>query len=97
MRPKAEPYHFPKAEELILEEEEAASAESPPPPPEGDGGEEVPAVDIRVGEEAEAPEPEPEPEPEPDPVSFAQIQAEQIIADAHRRAEEILDQARRES
>ena len=88
MRPKAEPYHFPKAEELILEEE-AAAAEPPPPPPEGEGGEEVPAVDIRVGEEAEAPEPEPE--PELDPVSFAQIQAEQIIADAHRRAEEILD------
>ena len=94
MRPKAEPYHFPKAEELILEEE-AAAAEPPPPPPEGEGGEEVPAVDIRVGEEAEAPEPEPE--PELDPVSFAQIQAEQIIADAHRLAEEILDQARLES
>ena len=94
MRPKAEPYHFPKAEELILEEE-AAAAEPPPPPPEGEGGEEVPAVDIRVGEEAEAPEPEPE--PELDPVSFAQIQAEQIIADAHRRAEAILDQARLEA
>ena len=32
MRPKAEPYHFPKAEELILEEEKPD--ESPPPPPE---------------------------------------------------------------
>ena len=95
MRPKAEPYHFPKAEELILEEEKPE--ESPPPPPEEERGEEAPAVDIRVGEAAEAPEPEPEPEPEPDPVSFAQIQAEQIIADAHRRAEEILDQARLEA
>lgn len=93
MRPKAEPYQFPKAEELILEEEKPAE-----PPPAGEDGEE-PALDIRVGEEAEAPapEPEPEPEPEPDPVSFAQIQAEQIIADARRRAEEILDQARLEA
>ena len=88
MRPKAEPYQFPKAEELVLEEEKPA--EVPPPPPEEGGGEEPPAADLPVGEAAEAPRPEPE--PEPDPVSFAQIQAEQIIADAHRRAEEILDQ-----
>ena len=92
MRPKAEPYQFPKAEELILEEEKPA--EPPPPPPE-EGGEEEASVDIRAGEEAEAPEPEPD--PEPDPVSYAQIQAEQIIADARRRAEEILDQARLEA
>ena len=93
MRPKAEPYHFPKAEELILEEEKPD--ESPPPPPEEEAGEEAPVVDIRVGEAAEAPEPEPEPEPEPDPVSFAQIQAEQIIADAHRRAWSKISSARR--
>nr|WP_325183702.1 FliH/SctL family protein [uncultured Oscillibacter sp.] len=93
MRPKAEPYRFPKAEELILEEEKPP--EPPPPPPEE--GREEPALDIRVGEEAAPPEPEPEPEPEPDPVSFAQIQAEQIIADARRRADEILDQARLEA
>ena len=94
MRPKAEPYQFPKAEELVMEP--AGTAEPPPPPEEG-AGEEAPVLDLRVDEEAEAPEPEPEPEPELDPVSFAQIQAEQIIADAHRRAEEILDQARLES
>ena len=82
MRPKAEPYQFPKAEELVLEEEKPA--EAPPPPLAEEGGEEGPAVDIRREEAAEALEPEPE--PEPDPVSFAQIQAEQIIADAHRRA-----------
>ena len=96
MRPKAEPYQLPKAEELIFEEEKA---EPPPPPPaEEDAGEgEAPSLDVRAGEEPEAPAPEPEPEPEPDPVSFAQIQAEQIIADARRRAEEILDQARLEA
>lgn len=96
MRPKAEPYQLPKAEELIFEEEKA---EPPPPPPaeEGTGEGEAPSLDVRAGEEPEAPAPEPEPEPEPDPVSFAQIQAEQIIADARRRAEEILDQARLEA
>ena len=95
MRPKAEPYQFPKAEELILEEETPAGAEPPPPPPREDGGEDAPELDIRT--EEKVPEPEPEPEPKPDPVSFAQIQAEQIIADAHRRAEAILDQARLEA
>lgn len=97
MRPKAEPYRFPKAEELILEEEKT-SEPPPPPPPETEA--EEPAMDLRVGGEeipAPPPEPEPEPEPEPDPVSFAQIQAEQIIADARQRAEEILDQARLEA
>ena len=90
MRPKAEPYQFPKAADLILEEEEAAA---PPPPPEPEE-EAPPELDIRIEEE---PTPPPEPEPEPDPVSFAQIQAEQILEDARRRAEEILDQARLEA
>lgn len=94
LRPKAEPYQFPKAEELVLEEERPAAPAGPPPPEED--GKETPEADIRIGEEPEAPKPE-EPESEPDPVSFAQIQAEQIIADAHRRAEAILDQARLES
>ena len=96
MRPKAEPYQLPKTEELILEEEKE---DIPPPAGEDAGEEEAPSLDVRAGGEppAPAPEPEPEPEPEADPVSFAQIQAEQIIADAHRRAEEILDQARLEA
>ena len=96
LRPKAEPYQFPKAEELILEEEQPSA---PPLPPEEEP-EAAPEVDIRIEAEEEeevlaaAP---PEPEPEPDPVSFAQIQAEQILEDARRRAEEILDQARLEA
>ena len=93
MRPKAEPYQLPKAEELVFEEEKADL--SPPPPAEEGAGEEAPPLDVRADEEPEAPAPEPE--PEPDPVSFAQIQAEQIIADARRRAEEILDQSRLEA
>ena len=55
MRPKAEPYHFPKAEELILEEETPAGAEPPPPPPREDGGEDAPELDIRT--EEKVPEP----------------------------------------
>ena len=91
MRPKAEPYQFPKAEELSLEKERP---EAPPPTPGGEEAE-APEAAVRTGEEAaEAP---PEPEPEENAVNFAQIQAEQILADAHRRAEEILDQARLEA
>lgn len=80
-RPKAEPYRFPKAEEL-----EAAVPEPAPPP-------------LR---EEDAPEPEaaaiePEEEASLDPVSFAQVQADQILRDAERRANEILETARREA
>ncbi len=63
LRPKAEPYQFPKAEELVLEEEEASPDGPPVPPPGEDGEEAAPAVDIRIGDEAPAPEPEPQ-EPE---------------------------------
>ncbi len=92
MRPKAEPYRFPKAEELVLEEERPPAP--PPPGPEEKG--EPPELDIRIEPEQEEEEPPPK-EPEEDPVSYAQIQAEQILADARRRAEEIVDQARLEA
>lgn len=89
LRPKAELYQFPKAADLIMEEEPSA----PPPVPEEEA--EAPELDIQAGEGAE--EAPPAPEPEADPVSFAQIQAEQILADARRRAQEIVDQARLEA
>ena len=92
MRPKAEPYRFPKAEELVLEEERPPAP--PPPGPEEKG--EPPELDIRIEPEQEEEEPPPK-EPEEDPVSYAQIQAEQILADARRRAGEIVDQARLEA
>ena len=93
MRPKAEPYQFPKAEELVLEREPEAA---PPPPPAGEEAAEAPEPEVQA-EAVEEEEPPPAPEPEPDPVSFAQIQAEQILEDARRRAEAIVDQARLES
>ena len=90
MRPKAEPYQFPKAADLILEEEEAPAPPPSPAEPEEEG---TPPPES----EAQEAEEEPAPEPEPDPVSYAQIQAEQILEDARRRAEEIVDQARLEA
>ena len=90
MRPKAEPYQVPKAADLILEEEEAPASPPSPAEPEEEG---TPPPES----EAQEAEEEPAPEPEPDPVSYAQIQAEQILEDARRRAEEIVDQARLEA
>ena len=92
-RAKAEPYQFPDAAELVVDpvpEEEPVPELSPSP-----------LLDIEIGgEEPEElqREPEPETEPEPEvkesPITFAQIQAEQILADARRDADRILQQAR---
>ena len=59
-------------------------------PPEEAGG-----LDVRVAD----PEPEvaAEPEPEENPVSFAQLQAEVILADARRQAEELMARAREDA
>ena len=91
-RAKAEPYEMPPVEELIVTE-----------PPKAEEAE-LPSLDeeepfIPIGEEAPAPEEAEEPQPEEvseeeNPISYAQIQAEQIMADAHREAEELLAQAR---
>ncbi|MCI8477820.1 MAG: F0F1 ATP synthase subunit delta [Oscillospiraceae bacterium] len=83
---QAEPYAFPEASELKVELDEM---EAPPDletsfdPPEADA--------------APAPEPEAPPDPVENPISFAQIQADEILADARRQAEEILDTARRQA
>jgi len=95
-RVKAEAYRFPTAEELVVEpepEEEPPVPEgSPPPEGEQDGG-----FDVLVNDGPEEAEAEPEPEPESNPVSFAQIQAEAILADARRDAERLLAQAREDA
>lgn len=85
--PKAEPYQFPKAEELVLED--AKSAGAPPPAETEEEG-----TEPEIRDETEE---EPAPDPELDPVSYAQIQAERILADARRRAQELIDQARLEA
>ncbi len=94
-RAKAEPYRFPTAEELVVEPEpveEPPAPEAPPPPEESEEGFDVLLTD-ELGPPPE-PEPEPEPEPKQSPITFAQIQADEILADARREAERILDRAR---
>ena len=91
-RVKAEAYQFPKAEELAVEldlEEESPVDREVPQPQEGEE-----SFDALVTD----PDPEEEPEPEePDPISFAQVQAQEIQAEARRDADEILAEARREA
>ena len=105
-RAKAEPYQFPNAEEIVVPGAE------PEPEPEPEAGEEfTPLGDGPSDEEEEAgfdvllndEEPTdgaerlPETEKKETPISFAQIQAEQILADARRDADKILMQARDEA
>lgn len=76
LRPKADPYRFPDAEELVEEEPE----QEPEPEPEPEEPQAPPA-----DEEADS--------GVPDVISFAQVQAEKILADARRQAEELKTQA----
>ena len=87
-RPKAEPYQFPDAAELIPEP-------PAPPPPLVEEGQETETPPEVLTDEPEAEEEQPQ--EELDPVSYAQIQADRILQDAKRQAEEILQQARDEA
>ena len=89
-RTKAEPYRFPDAAELAEPEPEE---ELPIPEEEAPPGEGEPEPDEEGQSEAEA-EPEPEEEVKESPISFAQVQAQEILADARQAAERILQQAR---
>lgn len=90
-RAKAEPYQFPDAAELAVEPE----PEEEPPAPEEGPPEEAARLDVRVDD----PEPvaEPEPEPEESPISYAQLQAEVILADARREAEALMAKSREDA
>lgn len=85
-RPKAEPYRFPDAKELVTAE---PAPEAPPP---ADPAE--PELAEAAGSEPETGRPDAE---SMDPVSYAQIQAAEILRDAERRAAEILADAQREA
>ncbi len=78
---KAEPYQFPDASELVPIHLE------------------VPEPEELFPEEL-LPPPEPEEAPAPDPASeainYAKVQADIILRDAHREAEELLEKARQE-
>ena len=66
-----------------------------PPAPEEGPPEEAARLDVRVDD----PEPvaEPEPEPEESPISYAQLQAEVILADARREAEALMAKSREDA
>ncbi len=84
-RPKAEPYRFPEAEELVSTAQESV----PESPLLSEAADAEPEIEPAAAE--------PEAEEPADPVSYAQIQADQILRDAERRAKEILEQAQREA
>ena len=89
-RTKAEPYQLPDIEELVMEEVPEAEEETLP---------ETEEDFLPIGEE-EPPEHAPEPEEETEdetPISYAQVQADLIMADARREAEQILEQARKDA
>ena len=102
-RAKAEPYKFPSAEEIVVpgaEPEpgpEAEPADGDEFSPLGDGssqeGDEA-GFDVLLSDEERKGKARPDPETKETPVSFAQVQAEQILADARRDADKILLQAR---
>ena len=107
-RAKAEPYRFPVAEEIVVPGTEPEPEPEPEPGDESEAGEEFTPlgeepssgedeagfdVILRDDEEQEDAA-EPEQETKETPISFAQIQAEQILADARREADKILLQAR---
>ena len=100
---KVKPYQFPLAAELAeepepKEEAPALDRELFPSFDEGepeDGGAGPEGFDVAVADEPQAEEPEPE--PEETPVSFAQIQAEAILAEARQDADRILQQAREDA
>ncbi len=74
-----ESYQFPNAEDLVFDDE-----------PEF-----VPQFEPETEEQAESgPSVEAEPEPEENPVSYAQIQADKILAEARANAEQIKEKAR---
>ena len=95
---KAEPYRFPDAAELVLEPEAEVGPPARGPDPSVEAGAGPDGGEFQGGFDALIAEPEPEPEPEREgnmgPITFAQIQAEEILADARRDAERIRKQAR---
>ena len=107
-RTKAEPYRFPNAEEIVV-----PGAEPEPELKPGEGEEFTPlgeksptegeeaGFDVILRDEEQDDTAERPPETKETPISFAQIQAEQILADARREADKILlnakDKAGKES
>ena len=107
-RAKAEPYKFPNAEEIVVPGAEPEPEPEPELEPESeedflplgeepsDEGEEA-GFDVLLSDAERKDKTQTEPETKETPISFAQIQAEQILADARRDADKILMQAKEEA
>ena len=100
-RTKAEPYKFPNAEEIVVpgaepepEPEPESEEEFTPLGDEPSAEGEEDGFDVRLSDAEQKDGAEPSPEAKETPISFAQIQAEQILADARRDADKILIQAK---
>lgn len=97
---KVEPYRFPDASELVVEPEsgeEPGAGEALFPEfdgPEADAAPEEGGFDVTIDEPPPDGGAEQQPEAKGGPITFAQIQAEEILADARREAERIRRQAR---
>ena len=83
---RAETYMFPEAEDISVDDEPENTEESETEKQAGDGQE----------EQSEAGPVKSEPE-EPNPISYAQIQADKILEEAHAEAEKIKEEARAEA
>lgn len=103
---KVEPYRFPDASELVVEPEpgeepgggetlfpefDGPEAETEDDAPEGDG------FDVTIDDPPAEGEADQGTETKGGPITFAQIQAEEILADARREAEGIQRQAREDA
>jgi flagellar assembly protein FliH len=85
---RVEPYKFPDQKDLTFEDAQPAfDEEEEEPEPEAETVEEQPSEPEAV--EEEAPE-----SPAESPVDYATIQAEMILQDAHREADELLEKAK---
>lgn len=86
LRPAADKYILPNADELEVEEE--AVKEPPAAPEDPEQGESTPEEEQEEKEEQD---------PASQAITFAQIQAEKILADAKRQAEELVQQRQAEA
>lgn len=89
-QPKTQPYIFPKAEDIIITRSEATPLE------EEETGQDPEAVESpeESEESTDRTEEKLQKLAEDEPISYAQIQAEQIMKDARRQADELLEQTR---
>ena len=96
---KAEPYRFPDAKDLASEDgggqaEKSAASETIWAQLEEEFGVNPEAEPEEAPEQEDETRAEPEPEKEESPLAYAQVQADMIVRDARRQAEDILAKAR---